>query len=51
MLIDGLCNFIYNVLAFTMISRLSKLAIIPTDLSIDQQQQHHSSNSSDSSEY
>ncbi|CAF0888863.1 unnamed protein product [Adineta steineri] len=34
-------------------SYVSKLAIIPTKLSIDQQQQqqHHSSNSSDSSEY
>ncbi|CAF0942451.1 unnamed protein product [Adineta steineri] len=32
-------------------SYVSKLAIIPTELSIDQQQQHHSSNSSDSSEY
>jgi drug/metabolite transporter (DMT)-like permease len=26
MLIDGLCNFIYNVLAFTMISHLSPLS-------------------------
>ncbi|CAF0795030.1 unnamed protein product [Adineta steineri] len=28
MLIDGLCNFIYNVLAFTMISRLSPLSYV-----------------------
>ncbi len=26
MLMDGLCNFIYNVLAFTMISHLSPLS-------------------------
>ncbi|UJR14580.1 hypothetical protein I4U23_001576 [Adineta vaga] len=28
MLIDGFCNFIYNVLAFTMISRLSPLSYV-----------------------
>jgi solute carrier family 35 protein E1 len=28
MLVDGLCNFVYNVLAFTMISRLSPLSYV-----------------------